>query len=354
MNTGAASPTPRATPGGSPFARRFSEALDRRADTLASGVTDAMRLFNGLADGLDGVYVDRYGPGAVLILHEGRAPDPLQPGQAAGDILRLVSPLGVRSVYVKPFARDRSGLGGAHPESLTDPTPAAGEALEEAVVVHEHGRVYEVRLYDGFSTGLFLDQRENRRFLSQYTASLASARAGRDMPPPAVLNTFAYTGAFSVACAASGAATTSVDISPRYLEWARRNFRHNRLDPAAHRFARMDTFEFFAYARRKGLRYDLIVLDPPSFSAANRRRKIPAWSSTEHYPTLVAQAAELLATRGAIFASTNTRSLSAPGVLQRLIEKGLGRRPRYLDLPRKPQDFDGDPAGLAATMFTLA
>ncbi|MBL8965004.1 MAG: class I SAM-dependent rRNA methyltransferase [Phycisphaeraceae bacterium] len=341
-------------PDGPSFEKRFSASLDRRAALFASDVTDAMRLFNGHADGIDGVYVDRYGPGAVLILHDGRAPESLSPGHAADDILRFTSQAGVRSVYIKPFARDRSGLGGAHPESLTEPTPAAGEALDQAVLIREYGLRFEVRLYDGYSTGLFLDQRENRRSLAARVASLAADANRRSEPPPAVLNTFSYTGAFSVACAAAGAATTSVDISPRYLEWAKRNFRHNGINPDGHRFARMDTFEFFAYANRKGLRYDLIILDPPSFSAANRRRKIPAWSSIEHYPRLIAQAVGLLSPGGLVFASTNTRSLTVPGRLERLIEKGLGRRPRSCELPQRPLDFAGDPDALAAVLFSLA
>src|SRR5205823_5213751 len=87
--------------------------------------------------------------------------------------------------------------------------------------------------------------------------------SGRGAEPPAVLNTFAYTCAFSVAAAAAGASTASVDVSPRYLDWGKRNFTHNGLDPAPHRFARMDTFEFLGYAKRKQLAFDLIILDPP-------------------------------------------------------------------------------------------
>jgi 23S rRNA (cytosine1962-C5)-methyltransferase len=173
-----------------------------------------------------------------------------------------------------------------------------------------------------------------------------------------VLNTFAYTGAFSVAAALGGAATTTVDVSPRYLEWAKRNFAANGLErgvaDGTHRFAKMDTFEFFAYAERKGLRYDLVVLDPPSFSAGSKKKGIPAWSSTADYARLVGGAARLLTTGGAILASTNTRELCRPGRLEREIEKGLRRAPsRRLELPPPPVDFERDEDRFAAVAFVV-
>ncbi len=353
---------PRGTPARD-FPRLLAAALGKRGALLTAGSTEAVRLFGGLSDGIDGLYIDRYGPGCVLILYEGHTPHDLAARRVAEELLAATSGLGVRAVYLKPFARDRSHLGGQAPEILTDPAPMAGEPLEEAILVKEHGCTLEVRLYDGFSTGLFIDQRDNRRFL----AGLVRRRAGRERSRspgaepggPRVLNTFAYTCAFSVACALAGAQTTSVDISPKYLDWGKRNFEHNHLDPAGHRFARMDTFEFFNYARRKKLAYDLIILDPPSFSAANKRKKIPAWSSTEDYARLVHEAAGLLAPGGAIFASTNTRELCLPGRFDREIEKGVGGvggvggRPRYIELPPPPVDFARERDRFTARMFTL-
>jgi 23S rRNA (cytosine1962-C5)-methyltransferase len=259
----------------------------------------------------------------------------------------------VRGVYHKPFARDRSKMGGELPQVTTDPTPIAGEAAPEAVAIREYGWRLEVRLWDGLSTGIFLDQRENRRWLHEACAA-RTKRAG----PPAVLNTFAYTGAFSVAAALGGAATTTVDVSPRYLEWAKRNFAMNGLEAGvadgSHRFVKMDTFEFFAYAVRKGLRYDMIVLDPPSFSAGSKKKGIPAWSSVADYARLVREAAGLLTRGGAIFASTNTRDLCRPGRLEREVEKGLGRAvSRWLELPPSPVDFERDEERFAAVGFVV-
>lgn len=334
------------------FSQLLAAAIDRRRDVIASGVTDAMRLFGGEADGLAGVYVDRFGPGAAMITYEGQAPASFDVAGAASAILAATGELGVRAVYHKHFVRDRTKLGGEMPEESTDPRPCAGEPLPEAVTISEYGMKLEVRLYDGLSLGLFLDQRENRLAIRRMAERARAARAAAGNSQPLhVLNTFAYTGAFSVAAALGGVVTASVDVSARYLDWARRNFALNGLEVADHRFARMDTFEFLGYARRKGLVFDLVILDPPSFAAGNKRRGIAAWSSTEHYAKLVGAAAGVLAPGGRIFASTNTGELCRAGRLEREIRKGLGREPRWLGLPSIPKDFAGERGRFAARLF---
>lgn len=328
---------------GAAFKDLVSRALDRRSGLVRSGATDAFRVFAGESDGLTGVFIDRYGPGAVLIVYEGsdgRAP--IDSTGAAEATLSALAPLGVTAVYVKVFAKDRSRLGGLHPAALSDPTPEAGAALPEWFEVNEHGTRLEVRLYDGFSTGIFLDQRENRRHLAEVCAR---------SPGMKVLNTFCYTGAFSAACARAGAVTASVDVSGRYLDWAKRNFALNGLDPAPHRFAKMDTFEFFDYAERKGLRFDLVILDPPSFASAPKSGG-RAWSSVTGYSRLVAGAARLLEKGGVIFASTNTVELCRVGRLDREIVKGLGARPKWLGLPAPPADFGPCAGRFAARLFS--
>ncbi len=329
----------------------------------------AFRAFSGPTEGLSGggVFLDIYAHGATLITYEGTTPknfNPQHEAQAALEVLAH-SPLRTRAIYHKPFARDRSKLGGHLPDIVTSPSPIAGEELPESLTIREHHWNLEVRLFDGLSTGLFLDQRSNRKFLhdwitkrkSQTRATDSALTVEGETPQLTVLNTFAYTCAFSVAAAAAGALTTSVDVSARYLDWGKRNFLLNNLDPANHRFARMDTFEFFDYAQRKNLTYDFIVLDPPSFAAANKKRGTKAWSSLAHYATLVAKASQLLRPRGVIFASTNTQELCRPGRLEREIEKGLStfrRRPKYLTLPATPIDFTMEKDRFAALAFESA
>ncbi len=323
----------------------LGRAIGKRVGLRTAGV-EAFRAFGGSADGLEGVYLDVYGPGAALNVYEGRAPRWVLASAASREALAVLAPLGVRAVYVKPFAKDRSKLGGDLPAGATDPNPAAGEALPEAVVIRENGCAIEIRLWDGLSTGLFLDQRNNRQWVAEGVARRVAAGER-----PAVLNTFAYTCGFSVAAARAGAVTTSVDVSGRYLDWGKRNFALNGLDPELHRFARMDTFEFLAYAARKELRYDLVILDPPSFASGSKKKGIRPWSSTADYHRLVREASALLTKGGAIFASTNTQELCGGDRLEREVIRGLGHEPRWLKLPAVPVDFSGERGRFAACAF---
>ncbi len=336
----------------------LSAALARRKPLIDAGRTTAFRAFSGAADGLDGVFVDVYNAsppdgsgGATLIVYEGRPPHDFDPPAAAAAVLHALRPLGVQAVYFKPFATDRSKLGGELPPVVTDPQPLAGHPLPESLLITEIDCTLEVRLFDGLSTGLFLDQRDNREWVSQWCRD----RAKTSTQQPRMLNTFAYTCAFSVAAAQGGAATTSVDVSPRYLDWGKRNFSHNGFDDGVesgeHRFARMDTFEFFNYARRKQLTFDLIILDPPSFAAGSKKKGIRPFSSVEDYARLVREAAALLTKQGVILASTNTAELCRPGRLEHEITKGLGRDPRGLKLPAPPIDFARDRDRFAARAF---
>ena len=305
----------------------------------------AFRAFSGAAENMPGVFVDVYGPGAVLVVYEGVAPDGFDDARHAGLVLAALAPLGVKSVYVKPFAKDRSALGGVLPTLASRAKPSAGEALPDSITVREGDVDLEIRLFDGLSTGLFLDQRANRAWVARCCAKKPGAR---------VLNTFAYTCAFSVAAAKAGAVTASVDISARYLEWGKRNFALNNLDASQHRFAKMDTFEFVQYAKRKGLVFDLVILDPPSFAAGNKKKGVKAWSSVTDYARLVKDAAGVLAPGGCVLASTNTRELCMAGRLDREICSGLGYEPAWVALPGATTDFAGERGRFAARAFTLA
>ncbi len=348
-------------------------ALERRRGLIDSGRTRAFRAFSGEVDGVEGLYIDVYGEGAVMMVYEGRVARGFDVTRAGGEVLEALRPLGVRGVYLKPFAKDRSKLGGSLPAVVTEARPLAGEAVAEGLVVREIDWRLEVRLYDGLSTGVFLDQRENRGFVRDWCA--ARVKRGESAR---VLNTFAYTCAFSVAAARGGAATTSVDVSGRYLDWGKRNFEVNGIGvgakapssaaakPAApspaepaeggrHRFAKMDTFEFFGYARRKELSYDLIVLDPPSFGSGSKKDKVAPWNSVEGYARLVKEAAELLNDGGMVLASTNTSELCRDdgARLEKEIVKGLGGRPKWVQLPAAPVDFSGERDRFAARAFVV-
>lgn len=309
------------------FRARLAAALARRHALTAQSAVTAWRVLDGAGDGVPGVSLDRYGPAAVLnVYDDARLSDPDVTAAAGAALDALAAPLGVEAVYVKAFARDRSRLGGDLPDESRRPTPRAGRQVPATLVVEEYGARYEVRPYDGLSTGLFLDLREHRR-------ALAERRPGR------VLNLFAYTCAFAVPLGRAGAAVTNVDVSARYLEWGRRNLALNGLAPTSMRFLRRDARDFLAQAvRQADARFDLVVLDPPTFGAPDRRRGVEAWRALDDYPALVRAAAAVLAPGGRIFCATNTRELAADGVLPRLVGAALGRAPAWQALPPWPAD----------------
>lgn len=311
-------------------AHRFRAVLEAaaalRAPLLASADTTTYRLVDGAGDRAPGLYLDRYGPATVLSVYDDAGLDDAAVTTVARASLQELAPAGVMSVYVKRFVRDRSRLGGQAPEESRASTPRAGATQPDALVVREHGVSYEVRLFDGFSTGLFLEHREHRHWLPTLT-------------PARVLNLFAYTCAFSVPLTLAGAQVTNVDVSSRYLAWGRRNLELNGLAPDAARFSRMDAFAFLAWAaRREAERFDLIILDPPTFAAGDVRDGRRPWKATSDYPDLVRAAARVLAPGGYIFAATNARELATRDALSLAVEKGLGRRARWQTLPPWPVD----------------
>ena len=157
---------------------------------------------------------------------------------------------------------------------------------------------------EGYSVGLFLDQRDNRRrFLTGHIAAdfpLFKSEIGN--PKSEILNCFAYTCGFSVCAAKAGARTTSLDLSKKYLEWGKRNFALNGLDPAAHDFIYGDTFDWLRRLAKKGRAFDAVVLDPPTFSQSKEHGTFRA---EKDYGRLVTAALPLVKPGGILFASTN-------------------------------------------------
>ena len=310
----------------------------RRREAIQDSTT-AYRLFDGVGDGLPGIYIDRYGPAVVLSVYDDASLSDHAITAAAEEILATLAPDGVEAVYVKPFTKDRSRLGGRAPAETQSPTPRAGSAQPETLIVHEHGVRYEVRPYDGFSTGLFLEHREHRR-------ALAERGAAR------VLNLFSYTCGFSVPLAMAGAVVTNVDVSARYLKWGQRNHELNDVDASQVSYVRMDALAWLRHAaRHASKRFDLIVIDPPTFGAADKRRGIGPWKVSSDYPPLLKAAAEVLSPGGSIFAATNSRALASDGALRKMIQSAVPR-PRWQSLPEWPADMR-ERGRVAAALFTV-
>lgn len=350
-------------------------ALAARQALLESSAVTAYRLIDGAGDRLSGLYLDRYGPAVVLSVFDDAALEEAAVTEVADAVLERLGPFGVESVYVKRFARDRSRLGGQAPEESRRAQPRAGVPQPDAIVVREYDSQFEVRLFDGFSTGLFLEHREHRRALATmvgeprvrlkpdpHDASGADVADGMQSwgPPsggtgsqPRVLNLFAYTCAFAVPLVAAGAHVSNVDVSARFLAWGRRNLELNGLPQAHARFSRMDAFAFLAWAMRRSTeRFDLIILDPPTFAAGDAREKRKPWKAVTDYPALVRAAAQVLAPGGCIFAASNTRELASVDTLQALIERALDRPPIWQPLPEWPVDVREE-GRVAAVMFSV-
>ena len=171
-----------------------------------------------------------------------------------------------------------------------------GEQAPEPLLVTENGVQFATYLNEGLMTGIFLDQKEVRGRLVDGFA------VGKT-----VLNMFSYTGAFSVAAAMGGAvATTSVDLAKRSLPKTTEQFEVNHLNLAPQKIIVMDVFDYFKYASRKGLSYDMIILDPPSFA----RNKKKVFSVAKNYGELVKDSIDILTDKGTLIASTNAANLS--------------------------------------------
>jgi 23S rRNA (cytosine1962-C5)-methyltransferase len=179
-----------------------------------------------------------------------------------------------------------------------------GAAAPERFTVRENGVRFELSFREGYSVGLFLDQRDNRRRLlgGQVASGFPLFPSATRSPQSALLNCFAYTCGFSVCAAKAGARTTNLDLSKKYLEWGRRNLVLNRLDPREHDFIYGDVFDWLRRLAGKQRAYDVILLDPPTFSQS---KEGGAFRVEKDYGRLVKAAVPLLKPQGVLFASTN-------------------------------------------------
>ncbi|MCC6358319.1 MAG: class I SAM-dependent rRNA methyltransferase [Phycisphaerales bacterium] len=340
----------------------------------------AVRLFHGRADGVDGLVIERFGRVLFVQTFEGRLRvDEVALRVAAGRAMELA---GATAVYRKFFAEDRSAALAAVEAVHRERRPWIGEAAEEEFEIVENGLRFGIRPYDGYSVGLFLEQRENRRRVRELAA-------GRD-----VLNTFAYTCGFSVVAAAGGAkSVTSVDVSGRYLDWGRRNLGRNgfgeedwgtgrrpvssgdeaqlgkrpvgdrfpdartvgervaRIEaPSGKRpvgdrsptpaptftFIKSDVLAYLRRAERQGREFDLIVLDPPTFGRDKKSGAV--FSLASDLPRLVAGAIGRLRAGGLVLRTVNHRGTRV-GDLERLLRAG---GVEVVERPGLPGDFAGD------------
>ncbi len=284
----------------------FKISLAKR-DSLLSPETNAIRLIDGSGDGFPGVILETFADRWLLSTSTDRIPETLR-----DRLLKSRKP-----VYWKRLDQHQK----------ESPSHLGGPEVTEPFLMRENGMNLEISFQSGYSQGIFLDQRDNR---SQVRAAVQTGSR--------VLNTFAYTGAFSIAAALGGAETTTLDLSQPYLNWSKRNFSHNDLDPGAHHFCKGDTFHWLKRFAKQGRQFDGIILDPPTFSRDEKGR---VFRVEENYGELAALAINVLAPDGWLLCSTNCKTLP-PGAFERQL---LSASPRRFKATHNamPADFTGDP-----------
>ena len=293
------------------FETLFRKAKEKRSAYYQDDLTTAFRLFNQEGDGFGGLTVDLYGDYAVFSWYNSYV---YQIRQTISEAFRQVFPE-VLGAYEKIRFK------GLDYESAH----VYGQEAPDFFTVLENGVLYQVFMNDGLMTGIFLDQHEVRGSLVD---GLAMGKS--------LLNMFSYTAAFSVAAAMGGASqTTSVDLAKRSRELSQAHFQANGISTDDHRFIVMDVFEYFKYAKRKGLTYDVIVLDPPSFA----RNKKQTFSVTKDYHKLISQSLEILNPRGIIIASTNAANVSRQKFTEQIDKGFAGRSYQILNKYGLPADF---------------
>ncbi|MDU4467224.1 MAG: class I SAM-dependent rRNA methyltransferase [Streptococcus mitis] len=293
------------------FETLFRQAKEKRKAYYQDDLTTAFRLFNQEGDGFGGLTVDLYGDYAVFSWYNSYI---YQIRQTITEAFRQFFPE-VLGTYEKIRFK------GLDYESAH----VYGQEAPDFFTVLENGVLYQVFMNDGLMTGIFLDQHEVRGSLVD---GLAMGKS--------VLNMFSYTAAFSVAAAIGGASqTTSVDLAKRSRELSKAHFQANGISTDDHRFIVMDVFEYFKYAKRKGLTYDVIVLDPPSFA----RNKKQTFSVAKDYHKLISQSLEILNPGGIIIASTNAANVSRQKFTEQIDKGFAGRSYQILNKYGLPADF---------------
>ena len=293
------------------FEMLFRQAKEKRSAYYQDDLTTAFRLFNQEGDGFGGLTVDLYGDYVVFSWYNSYV---YQIRKVISEAFRQVFPE-VLGTYEKIRFK------GLDYESAH----VYGQEAPDFFTVLENGVLYQVFMNDGLMTGIFLDQHEVRGSLVD---GLAMGKS--------LLNMFSYTAAFSVAAAMGGAIqTTSVDLAKRSRELSQAHFQANGLSTDNHRFIVMDVFEYFKYAKRKGLTYDVIVLDPPSFA----RNKKQTFSVAKDYHKLISQSLEILNPEGIIIASTNAANVSRQKFTEQIDKGFAGRSYQILNKYGLPADF---------------
>ncbi|MFT3921044.1 MAG: class I SAM-dependent methyltransferase [Myxococcales bacterium] len=304
----------------------FESARARRlALGLPSAETNAYRLFHGAAEGLEGLTVDVYGEFLVASLYTE------QRGAREEEWLDALHELGFRGVYLKHRPKQANELRDDERRVRAPEQAVRGEDAPVSFEIRESSLPFQVRLGDGLSTGIFLDQRDNRAHLGQI------ARGKR------VLNLFAYTCGFGLAAALGGAAeTTNIDVAVPVLERGKLNYQAAGLDLEGHRFLARDVLDSLPRLARRGERFEIVALDPPSYASVKGKGR---FNVEQDYTELARLALSVLSPGGTLLACTNHARLTEKDleVCLRSAARALGRSLNAVRFVAPPADFPAPP-----------
>ncbi|MDM5156719.1 class I SAM-dependent rRNA methyltransferase [Bacillus sp. DX1.1] len=261
------------------FERKIKSALHKRKSFYKSNDTTAFRVVNGEGDGLGGLIIDYY-DGFYVISWYSEGIYSFK-NEIIGALQKVANFKGI-------YQKKRFDTKGKY---IEEDDFVTGERGEFPIIVKENGVNFAVYLNDGAMVGVFLDQRNVRK---QIRDKYAKGKT--------VLNMFSYTGAFSVFAALGGATkTTSVDLANRSLSKTIEQFSVNGIDYEAQDIIVEDVFHYFKYAVKKQMKFDMVVLDPPSFA----RSKKYTFSAAKDYKNLLKETIVITEDNGIIVASTN-------------------------------------------------
>ncbi|MEA2049369.1 MAG: class I SAM-dependent rRNA methyltransferase [Campylobacterota bacterium] len=273
------------------FKIKIKEALDYRDDFFKSSDTTAFRVFNSQGDGIGGLTIDYFSEsnnqaGCYMITWYSNGIYKFKK--------QIVDALEAQVNYKAIYQKKRFDTKGQYIDDKDD--FVSGERVDFPIQIKENGVHFAIYLDDGPMTGIFLDQKVVRKtIMTKYSKGKT------------ILNTFSYTGAFSVYAALGGALkTTSVDLANRSFEKTAEQFKINNIDPSTQDIIVEDVFHYFKYAVKKNMLFDMVVVDPPSFA----RSKKNTFSVSKDYTKLLKEIIQITKKGGMIVASTNYANLN--------------------------------------------
>lgn len=297
------------------FTKKLIVALNKRTKFFNDPHTDCFRLFNGEGDGIGGLTIEYFNEFLLINWYsEGIY-------KFKEVILESLSQLTYfKGIYEKKRFHKKG-------KYIEEDDFVMGERATFPLIVKENGVNFAIYLNEGAMVGVFLDQREVRKAIRDKYSKGSK-----------VLNTFSYTGAFSVFASLGGAKkTTSVDLANRSLPKTKEQFEINCIDPEGEEIIVDNAFNYFKYALRKNIKFDLSILDPPSFA----KSKGFSFSAEKDYKDLLKETIFITEDGGTIVASTNCANFDMNKFKSfvNLAFKETGFKYKFLEEYSLPDDF---------------